>query len=498
LPLSFKIYKNDNMNIKHKSIDDTSSVRNTNSNVIYTEVIKKIIYLALPMAGFNIMTILGFIANGLMLAKLGDTALAAGSLMAVIQATLMMVCSAPIFAVSSVVARLNGENKFFEIGGVVQQGYVLAFLLSIIAIAVIVAVKPILNALGQLSDIVDLINSYFRAYIWGIPAAMFLTCAQHLSIGLKKTKIVTIVGIIGLILSVFISYCLTFGKLGLPNLGVYGLGYGQAARVWISFLILSVFYIFSNEFKKFNLYGVNHIDRLLNLKNLFKIGWPISIHAASEFFIAFIVTIFVGWMGKTQLAIQQIACQYMLLLSVPVLAISQASNILVGTSIGKKQWDNARRYSITGVALVVSIVIIVFLCLAITPESLILSPYIDVKNNVNSGLISIFKPFLMIVMISQIFESTKTICNIILRAFYDTKPPMLISIFSGWIIGLPFAYILGNKLWGMNGFAIAQSISAAFGAFLLLDRLNVFSYNVSNPDTKAKVISTKLWPKYLA
>jgi MATE family multidrug resistance protein len=406
----------------------------------------------------------------------------------------MMTFSAPLFGMSTIISRLKGENNFSEIGCVFQQGCLYAILLSLPVISIMGVIKSFLILLDQPPRVIELVGQYFQAYTWSVPIGMLLTSIQQLALGIRENRAITSIGIIGLVTSVFVGYCLTFGKYYFPNLGVAGLGYAQVARVSISLLIFILIFLLFKRYKSYRIFSRNHSNRIVNLKKLFSIGWPLSIHAASEFLTAFIITIFAGWMGQSQLLAQQIASQYILLLTVPILAFSQSTSILVGTSIGKNNWLEVKRYSSVGILLGLITVAIVFLGFVLIPKALI-SLYIDVKIFDSTQLFLILIPFLLITIASQFFEAIRSICGGALRAFYDTRTAMYTSIFAAWGLGLPLAFVLGNKLWGITGFAIAQSIGFGCCALILYDRLKVFIENRLLPQKHSRTLTRRAWMK---
>lgn len=95
-------------------------------------------------------------------------------------------------------------------------------------------------------------------------------------------------------------------------------------------------------------------------------------------------------------------------------------------------------------------------------------------------------------MCGQLLVAGKTVSIGLLRALYDTKVPMLISVVSAWGVTVPFAYVTTYLLgWGINGLAIAQGCGMACCVLLLLDRWRVLSFNCSSPPTKLKTIYAK-------
>jgi MATE family multidrug resistance protein len=439
---------------------------------------KDILALAIPISFFNLTTVFISIANGLMLAKLGDTSLAAGALIGATQIALMMICSSPLFAISSQVSRMNAESKFFQIGSLVRQGYVLSLGLSIPAVVVMLMIQPILTAFAQPTRVIHLVDLYFQAYWWGVPTAMLLTCSQQFMLGLKKTRLITMLGIASLIISILLGYILAFGKLGFSPLGIAGLGWAQTMRTVVTTFLLFGFLIVRKEFNIFQLVKKRTAGNLLGLEQLVKLGWPISVHAASEYLALFCITLIVGKLGQVELIAQQIAAQYTQFLSIPILALSQASNLLIGTSIGKRNWKNMLDYGYLSLFLGSSLCAIAVIGFYFFTQ-LLVSPYLS--NQDYTDFSAILKPFLVITMIGQMFAASKAIGNGMLRALYDTKTPMFISVVCGWGVAVPFAYLTTSVLHlGMNGLAAAQTIAAGSCALLLLYRWQILSFNVVN------------------
>lgn len=459
--------------------------------LLQVKLIKETILLALPISLFNLTTVLIGIANGLMLAKLGSTALAAGAIIGITQISLMMIFSSPLFAISSIISRMLAENKIFQIGAVIQQGCVLALLLSIPAILAMLFIKPILLLFGQPEQVVNFVGLYFKSYWWGVPTAMLLTCVQQFMLGLKKTRLVTLIGAASLIISVFFGYILAFGKMGIAPQGVFGLGCAQVLRSAIILITLFLFLVLNKEFSIFGLYAKRSINKFLELKQIFKLGWPISIHAASEYLAMFSITLMIGRLGQTELIAQQIATQYVQLLSIAMLSLSQASNLLVSNSVGKQDWKSMQNYGYQGLLLSIFIGFIAILCFAFFTKTLV-SPYISVTEKID--LLPILKLFLFITMMGQLLMAIKTVSVGILRALYDTKIPMIISVICGWGITVPFGYISTYFFeFGINGIAMVQTISFGFCAFMLYDRWRVLSFNISKQPSIKTAVSYQIW-----
>jgi len=452
---------------------------------------KEILKLAIPISIFNLTTVLITIVNGLFLARLGTNELAAGALIGITQLTFTMIFSAPLFSISSIISRLNGENKYIQMGNVMRQGILFSMLLSVPAIVGILVTKTILSGIGQPTHIIELVSRYFKAYVWCMPASMLLTCSQQFLLGLKKTRLITYIGVISFIISVTLSYILTFGKMGFPSLGIAGLGYAQSARIILMLLFIVMVIASTKEFKIFKLLPQKPFSEFIELKKLFKLGWPISIHAASECLVLFILTLIAGKMGAMALIAQQISTQYIQFLSILFLACSQSASLMVSQSIGQNDWKAMERYSISSIFIGVCIGSIAVLAFVFFSNELI-SPYIIF--NENSHLKEVFKKFFIITMIGQIFASGKTISIGILRGLYDTKSPMIIAATCGWLVTIPLAFILTHIMkLGISGLAIAQAVGTGLCLILLSEKRRTLIRNFNNPQKSVNTSFPALW-----
>jgi multidrug resistance protein, MATE family len=455
----------------------------------------EIAQLALPLIGYGITVVLSSIVCGLILANLGNENLAAGAIIAITQSCLMMICTSALFSVSPVVGRLDAAQNHYAIGGIIQQGFVFALLISLPAIIFLSCLKKILLILGQDIKIVEIVVAYFEGFAWGIPSAFMITNLQQFFTGIKKTRVIILIGVTGLFLTIILGYGLTFGKFGLPNLGVKGLGISQSLRSWIIFTAIFATLFFKNEFNKFSLFTSKHTNKFQNLKHIFSLGWPISIHAASEFLSVFALTVIAGTLSPQPLplATQQVSSQYILLLSIPMIAIGQASSIIVAKYIAQNDLKNTNRFANAGMMLGIIIGLTVILAFLICSDVFI-SPYVDIHNSENIALVTMIKTFLLLIFIGQVIEFVGTIVTFLLRAMYETKIPMIINLFTRWGVIIPSAYFLSQpQLFGINGIAISQIIGLLICVALIFHRWRSKLFVISKQNKKIEKFAHELY-----
>src|ERR1700733_11460803 len=127
---------------------------------------KKIIPLALTMAGTQLLTVASGFLCMIMLAHLGHQVLAASALMISTQITIMVIGMSILFSLSLLIGHAYGANNFQQIGVFLQQGWTLAVLISIPIIFIYWFIAPLLKTFGQPPQLIDIINHFFHALVW--------------------------------------------------------------------------------------------------------------------------------------------------------------------------------------------------------------------------------------------------------------------------------------------------------------------------------------------
>ncbi|WP_415076573.1 MATE family efflux transporter [Legionella sp.] len=118
----------------------------------------------------------------------------------------------------------------------------LSLLLSSAALLSTLLLNPLFSFFDLSSEVRELCRDYFGAYSWAIPSGILLTCAQQFLLGVKKTKIILVLNSIGLIISVYFGYMITFGNSLFSPLGIAGLGYAQSIRTMLILIMLMLYF----------------------------------------------------------------------------------------------------------------------------------------------------------------------------------------------------------------------------------------------------------------
>lgn len=301
-----------------------------------------------------------------------------------------------------------------------------------------------------------LTQSYFDYLSFGVIPMLWITAIQQLFIGIAQPVIVLIYSLIRLPLSILFAYLFIFGKWGLPAFGMDGLGLSISILSAISCLILLAYLFFSVRFSNLLMFRARPKFQFEVLTRIAHLGLPIGIQYSGEIAAYLVATLFMGWIGQSALVAQQITSQYILLAMMIPFALAQAVSVDVAGHLGGNQYRTARLSGNTGVVMVLVCMVIPSLLFVAFPSELA-QPFLKSSKNI-VDVVHIASLLFMVAAFSQILDALRNVLGGALRAYDNTRNPMLAGIMAFWLIGLPFAYVLAFPLqFGVVGIPIGMA-----------------------------------------
>ncbi len=409
------------------------------------EYTRRVIQLSLPMAITQLITVgSGFLCMT-MLAELGHEVLAASALISSISLTVLITAISLLFSLSILIGHRFGERDYLSIGTLLQHGWLISLLISIPTFLIFWYIYPILIFFGQEKTIAKIVEEFFHANIWRVIPFFLSVCNQQLCYGVHKQKIDLMANLFGVIILLLASWILIFGKFGFPALGVAGFGYASFLQGLFYFTFTTFCLYFLPDFKKFDLFRLRIHSSWSALKELFRVGWPISLQISGEMLSFLVAITFIGWLGSNSLAAYQVIMQYQLLIVIPIFAIAQASGILIGQAYGAKKFADIKKLGTASIRLTCFICILTGLLFLLFPGQLS-SLYLNVHDANNANTLHLIIVLFAIMAFSQFFDAIRNILTGSLRGLLDTRFPMIIALGSIWLISVPLGYILGFPL----------------------------------------------------
>lgn len=416
-----------------------------------TAEIKACLSLAIPLAGAQLAQAATAFVDTVMMGWLGSSTLAAGGLGASVFQALLIISTGVVSSVSPLVAAAYGSRQAATVGKIVRQGIWLAIGLAIPIGGLLWSAQLWLPSLGQTPETVRIALPYLRSIVWGIPPALGFAVLRNFVAALSEPRPVIVIMIGGTVFNVIANYVLMFGKLGLPALGLTGIGLASATSLWGMFIALVLYILSQPRYRAYRVFkGLNQFETQV-LADLIQIGIPIGVLAAVETGMFTLTTFLMGQLGTVSLAAHQVALQTASITFMVPLGISLATTVRVGQQLGQQDPAGARLAGQVGIGMAALFMSLMGVLFWVFPEPIV-SLYIDVQKPENAAVVALAKQLLIVAAVFQLFDGIQVSAAGALRGLKDTRIPMLIGIIAYWGIGLTSGYLLGIQMgWGGTG-----------------------------------------------
>lgn len=249
---------------------------------------------------------------------------------------------------------------------------------------------------------------------------------------------VMLVSLLMNLITIFGNIIVLFELFGLPNFGLYGVGFSTLAGRGIALIIvifmlikltkvkISLRYLFSFHFEM--------------LKKVLSVGLPSAgenLLWMAQYMVAFG---FVASIGKTALEVQTIYFQLTLLILLCGAAISMANEVIVGHLVGAMEFEKA--YKHTFMALWYGMEITAVVVLAVYFGKDLIVEFL----NMNEQMQKMVLPLFALSIVLEIGRTFNIVIVNALRASGDAKFPLMSGLAFMWGLSLPLGYFLAIKM----------------------------------------------------
>ena len=449
------------------AINTASIAKGTNREIVGT------LTLAWPIILGQLAQTLQFSSNTLLMGWLGASELAAGALAMALLHPLLMFMGGVLSVVSSLVAQALGRGD--SDGGRVsfQQGLWLCLLVSIITTPMFFNISPALHLLGQAPD-VSAKAAEFGSIIGFVilPNLGFVLLRNFLaSHGLTFVALGAV--LIATAINFGMGYVLTTGVMGLPEMGLAGIGVATVVSNFLCIIGLMIYVRYNRHFAHYRYYAGWHKLDPKEFWRLLRIGLPIGLFLLSEVVLFTSANFLMGSIGPDSLAGHAVSSQYIgLAFSIPI-GLGVAAMVRVGWAYGARDVGSMARAGWTAIGLCTFAMIASSTLYILMPDALV-GFFLDRANPDNAGAFPLAITFLSLVGILQLSDGLQGLMSYVLRGLSDTFIPMMFGIIGYWPIGLTFSIGLGlfTDLGGV-GVYIGILIGVSLVAVALLIRFTV-------------------------
>ncbi|GGD71450.1 MATE family efflux transporter [Paenibacillus nasutitermitis] len=425
----------------------------------------KILLIAIPsLVTFATQTVTGTI-NLIMVGQLGFVIIAIVGVSNIIMYNAFAIFSGIGHTINYLVAQNFGSNDMRK---GIQRTYMAMYLCLFFAVVLLavgwLGANHILRWTGGSEELVRQGGFYLELRFYAMSFGIINFAFHGFLRGIGSTTMSMVVSLISNLLMIFLTYSLTFGNLGFPQMGLTGAGLAVLIGEALQLLICAYIFFF-----------VLHKRYQTRSRIAFSFSWPefkllsqesgkLGLQEFSLSVSMFIFTVFVARLGDHALAANEVALNVMSFGFMPAFAFGATATILVGQSVGRGMALLGRRAG-TDTAILGTI----FIILLGTVE-LVFADQIAHLYSSDPGVYELAAFLIKVSAYLQIFDGLLNFYAGGLRGIGDTTFLMRISFFLSWFLFVPLAYLFIFVFhWGSLGAWIAlYTFLTVFGTSVML------------------------------
>jgi len=421
--------------------------------------------LAWPIVVSRSSQVIVGIADALMVAHLGEAALAATTAGALNAFAFFILPMGVVFIVSSFSSQLFGRGDLEGARRYGFYGLAVAATTQLVGVAGIPLASWAVGHLDFAPDVRSLLSDYLAIRLWSGGAAIGMEALANYYGGLGNTRLPMRASLAAMALNVLGNWILIDGHLGAPAMGVRGAALASALSTAVAFLGLLAAFLLDGHGRRV-LFPRLH---LRELGRMLRFGIPSGLNWFFEFLaFSFFVNVVVAGLGTTALAALMAVVQLNSVAFMPAFALASAAAILVGQAIGAGAKDEVPRLVRLGFVAAGSWQGLVGLAYLAAPRALF-APFARDPASA-SALLVVGARLLAFSAAWQLFDAAAAVLAESLRAAGDTAFVLWARLAVGWLVFVPGAWFTVRSFGGGDLAAAAWLVAylAILAGVLLL------------------------------
>lgn len=389
-----------------------------------------------------------------------------------------------MLAVPPSVSQLDGARRRGEIGALFRQALWLALAVGALLWFAVRHATPLIALIGVTPSLRGEVGAFLDAISWGAPALTGYFALRGLSEGLSITRPSMYFAFGGLTVLAPLGYVLMFGKLGLPPQGARGCGIATALVLWLQTGAFAVYVARHPSYRGLGLGERFDPPRLGRIRELLWVGLPMTVTLLAEGGLFVAVALALGTLGEDVVAGHQVAMNVAAFFFMIPLGLAMAITVRVGHAVGRGDALGVRYAGLSGIGLTLATQT-VSAGLMLSAPRLIASLYTR-----DAAVTAIAAQLIALAGLFQFSDGIQVASNGALRGLKDTRVPMVITLFSYWMVGMPVAWWLAfERGLGARGMWMGLIAGLSAAATLLFTRFWRSSLRERHPPPSADVVS---------
>ena len=370
----------------------------------------------------------------------------------------------------------RGEHK--KVAQYFTNGLLLDIIMCLVLMGIMFAAVPLMDHMGQDPHILGYAKEYYKIMVYSLAPFVIFYVIRALTEGVGNTKYTMYITVFCNALNIFLNWVLIFGHCGFEAMGVEGAAVAtfisRVAMMAIGIAILLTGKLYKRYLSDIKLSA-------LNLKQFIQVArtsFPISLQGLVEVTTFSVAGIMVGWFGEVAMAAHQASQTFITFSFMVAQGVGVAATIRVSHQYGERRFADARKAGFAASHISLALMALSGITFVLFNDVI---PYIFTKDE---AVVEIAGLLLYVAAAFQLFDAVQLSALASLRALADVKWPLITSLVSYYVFGLPFAYVAGTIWnWGPVGVWIGLLLGLMLAALLFLYRFNKLTkgFTTNNP-----------------
>lgn len=415
------------------------------------------------LIAFASRSVIGF-SNAVMVAPLGEDALAAVTTGALDIYAVNMLWLGTVTIVQSFVSQLRGRGEPEAIAQYAWYGLCVAAVAQAVALVSLPWLGDIIGWFGYESRVRVDMTEYIGVRLLAIFAAVGMEALAGWFRGLGDTRTAMLGGMIAMVLSIVGSYLLLEPHGPLPGYGVSGCAWASVGAAWAGFAFLYWRY---RAVRRASL-ATQTPPRWSEFVRVLRYGVPSGVNWFLEFSaLALFINLVVSRLGTTTLAAFNVVLQLNSISFMPAFGVATAGAILVGEAIGRRSFEDVgpmvKLTSRVACAWMGSVAIVYVTC------GTLLMRFFQPRDLPAESMVEIGGTMLTFAAFWQLFDALGMTFGEALRAAGDTTWCMAAQLTLAWLVFTPVAcvavLVLGGSVDSMMASLLVYTalVAVAYG-----------------------------------
>ena len=403
----------------------------------YTEHYKSLLSIGIPiMIGQLGMIVLGF-ADTMMVGHHSTAELGAASFVNNIINLTIITGTGFSYGLTPIVGGLFGRRELPEAGQALRCSLLANTLAAAAMVTVLAVLYFNLGNLGQPAELLPLMRPYYLVLLASLPFVMMFNAFKQFTDSITETRTSMWILLSGNLLNIVGNYIFIYGKLGMPELGVFGAGLSTLLSRIIMVMIFGLVFFSCRKFHDYRegFFRMGWSRQLI--RRLGSLGTPIALEMGMETASFSLSIIMVGWLGTIALASHQVMITISQFTFMVYYGLGAA--VAVRTSYFNGQHDHRNTLHTVTAGLHVMVALEVLLGGIIFLLRDHIGSWFTDSSEVSSTVLTLMLPF----FIYQFGDGLQINYANALRGIADVKPLMVIAFIAFFVISLPVGYLCG-------------------------------------------------------